>query len=109
VVRAGDDDWLVLVRWVLFTLVSAEEMGITRNNVLQRLHEPEMQQLTSLGNDASKALGIATGAGVRVIQSVGNYGEMFERNVGRDSPLKIERGLNRLWTKGGLMYAPPIR
>jgi len=108
-VRAGDDDWLILVRWVLFTLVDAEEMGLTRNNVLQRLREPEMQQLISLGNDANKALGIPVGAGVRAIQSVGNYGEMFERNVGRDSPLKIERGLNKLWTQGGLMYAPPIR
>jgi general L-amino acid transport system substrate-binding protein len=109
VVRSGDDDWLILVRWVLFTLVSAEEMGITRNNVLQRMREPEMQSLISVGNDASKGLGIAPGGGVRAIQSVGNYGEMFERNVGRDSPLKIERGLNRLWTKGGLMYAPPLR
>ena len=109
VVRAGDDDWLLLVRWVLFTLVSAEEMGITRNNVLQRMREPEMQSLISTGNDASKGLGIPAGAGVRAIQSVGNYGEMFERNVGRDSPLKIERGLNRLWTKGGLMYSPPLR
>jgi general L-amino acid transport system substrate-binding protein len=108
VVRAGDDDWLMLVRWVLFTLVDAEEMGLTRNNVLKRLREPEIQQLISAGNDASKSLDIPAGAGVRAIQSVGNYGEMFERNVGRDSPLKIERGLNKLWTQGGLMYAPPL-
>jgi len=108
-VRAGDDDWLMLVRWVLFTLISAEEMGITQNNVLVRFREPELQQLISVGDDASKGLGIAPGPGARAIQSVGNYGEMFERNVGRGSPLKIERGLNQLWTKGGLMYAPPLR
>jgi general L-amino acid transport system substrate-binding protein len=108
-VRAGDDDWLVLVRWVLFTLISAEEMGVTQNNVLARLREPEMQQLVEVGTDASKGFGIPTGAGVRLIQSVGNYGEMFERNLGRGSPLKIERGLNQQWNKGGLMYAPPLR
>lgn len=109
VVRAGDEDWLTVVRWVLFALVQAEEMGITQKNVLVRMREPEAQRLTGPGGEASKALGIDAGGGVRAIQSVGNYGEMFERNLGQGSLLKIERGLNQLWTKGGLMYAPPVR
>jgi len=108
-VRAGDDDWLTLVRWVLNALVAAEEYGITRSNVLQRIREPEGQRLLSASSDAGKALGVDADWAVRVIQSVGNYGEIFERNVGRDSPLKIERSLNRPWTQGGLMYSPPMR
>ena len=108
-VRAGDDDWLTLVRWVLNALVSAEELGLTRSNVLKRVREPEGQRLLSASSDAGKALDIDAGWAVGVIQSVGNYGEIFERNVGRGSPLKMERGLNQLWTQGGLMYAPPMR
>jgi general L-amino acid transport system substrate-binding protein len=108
-VQQGDDDWLTLVRWVLFTLVGAEEAGITRDNVGSRMDDPAVRQV--LGADAalSKALGTDPRWAVRAVQSVGNYGEMFERNLGTGSPLGIERGLNRLWTQGGLMYAPPVR
>lgn len=109
VVRAGDDDWLTMVRWVLFALVGAEENGITRDNVLQRMREPAYQRMLSASSETGKALGVDADWAVRAVQSVGNYGEMFERNVGAKSPLKIERGLNQLWTKGGLMYAPPLR
>jgi len=108
VVRAGDVDWLTLVRWVLFTLISAEEAGVTQGNLPERMKDPLVQRLMSAGDDFNKALGVEAGAGLRAVQSVGNYGEMYERNIGRDSPLKLERGLNRLWTQGGLMYSPPL-
>jgi len=111
VVLRGDDDWVTLVRWVLFTLVTAEEYGVTRDNVdagKEVNHDPRWVRLRDPDGDLAKALGVRRGWAVRAIKAVGNYGEMFERNLGRDSPLKIERGLNRLWTEGGLMYAPPV-
>jgi len=108
-VRNGDDDWLTLVRWVLFALVTAEETGVTRENIRERLRDPALQQSLGAGAELSKALGVEADWAVRAVQSAGNYGEMFERNVGSASPLKLERGLNRLWTEGGLMYAPPVR
>jgi len=108
-VRAGDDDWLTVVRWTLFALVSAEESGITRANLQERLRDPKMRRSIEAGKEFGVAMGIEPGWAARAIASVGNYGEMFERNVGRDSPLKLERGLNRLWNQGGLMYSPPYR
>lgn len=107
-VRADDDDWFTLVRLVLFALIGYEEAGITRDNVRERMNDPAMQRALGAGEEYNKALGIDAGAGLRILQSVGNYGEMFERNLGRDSPLKIQRGLNQLWTQGGLMYSPPL-
>ncbi len=109
VVRAGDDDWLTLVRWVLFVMIGAEEHGITRDNVHKRMNDPAVRRAFGADDEFSKMLGVEPGWGLRVLQSAGNYGEMFERNLGRASPLKLERGLNRLWTQGGLMYAPPLR
>ena len=108
-VRAGDDDWLTLVRWVLFALVTAEENGVTRANVRERLHDPEVQRALGAAGEFSTTLGVDPDWVARVIQSVGNYGEMFERNLGRHSPLQLERGHNQPWTRGGLMYAPPMR
>lgn len=108
-VRAGDDPWLTLVRWVLYALVAAEEHGITRDNVRQRMADPATQRLLGGGAEVSLMLGVEPGWGERALLSAGNYGEMFERNLGRASPLKLERGLNNLWNKGGLMYAPPVR
>jgi general L-amino acid transport system substrate-binding protein len=108
-VRAGDDDWLTLVRWVLYVMISAEEQDITRDNVRKRMSEPGIQRAFGAGDEFSKMLGIEAGWGLRLLQSAGNYGEMFERNLGRASALKLERGHNRLWTQGGLMYAPPLR
>jgi general L-amino acid transport system substrate-binding protein len=107
--RAGDEDWFTLVRWVLFGLIELEEAGITQENFAKRSQDPTVKRDIGVSNDVSKMLGVEPGWGVRVIQSVGNYGEMYERNLGAASPLKIERGLNRLWTQGGLMYAPPLR
>jgi general L-amino acid transport system substrate-binding protein len=109
VVRAGDEDWVTLVRWVLFMLVAAEEQGVTRDNVAMRMRDAALKRSIGAADEFSTALGVAPGWAVRVVQSAGNYGEMFERNLGRDSPLKLERGLNRPWTQGGIMYAPPLR
>ncbi len=106
--RAGDEDWFTLVRWVLFSLIELEEAGITQENYAKRNQDPTVKREIGISNDVSKMLGVEPGWGTRVIQSVGNYGEMYERNLGAKSPLKIERGLNRLWTRGGLMYAPPL-
>jgi len=111
-VLRGDDDWLTLVRWVLFALIAAEENGITRDNVRAvRESAPNPAVRRALGADAEvgRALGTDPEWALRAVQSVGNYGEMFERNLGGQSPLKLERGLNRLWTQGGLMYAMPVR
>jgi general L-amino acid transport system substrate-binding protein len=108
VVRSGDDSWLSLVRWVLYALIAAEESGITRDNLRERVKDPAVRRELGSAEETSRMLGIEKGWGVRALQSTGNYGEMFERNLGRDSPLKLERGLNNLWTNGGLMYAPPV-
>ena len=105
VVRRGDDEWLTMVRWVLFVLFAAEEKGITKDTA----RSPDARRALRTDNEAAKALGTDPDWALRAVQSVGNYGEIFERNVGSRSPLKLERGLNRLWTQGGLMYAPPMR
>lgn len=105
VVRRGDDDWLTLVRWVLFALLTAEEKGVTKETA----RNPDTARVLGADGDVAKALGTDSGWALRAVESAGNYGEMFDRNLGGGSPLKLERGLNRLWTGGGLMYAPPMR
>jgi general L-amino acid transport system substrate-binding protein len=113
-VLGGDTQWTSLVRWVLYTLLLAEEHGVTQANVGQKWPEIKQRKIRiwKLAGGTEANYGFLIGAtddmGLGVISAVGNYGEMYERNVGRDSPLKIERGLNRLWNDGGLMYAPPI-
>ena len=107
--RAGDEDWVTLVRWVLFVLIAADEAGVTRENVVTRMRDPRLRRFLGAADEFSKALGVQPGWVVRIVQSVGNYGEMFERNLGRASALKLERGLNRPWNQGGVMYAPPMR
>lgn len=109
VLRGSDQSWATLVRWVLFSMLAAEEVGVTRDNLQARLHDPAVQRALIADEDASRSLGVDRDWAVRAVQSVGNYGEMFERNLGRGSPLRLERGQNRLWTQGGLMYAPPMR
>jgi general L-amino acid transport system substrate-binding protein len=112
VVRRGDDDWFTLIRWVLFALIAAEEAGITQENIaanLKQTHDPVLRRAFGIEGGFGKALGVGDDWAVRAVKAVGNYGEMFEKNVGRGSKLKLDRGLNRLWTEGGLMYAPPLR
>ena len=105
VVRRGDEDWQTLVRWVLFALIAAEEHGVTRENA----GAPAARRVLGADAEVSRALGADPDWARRAVQSVGNYGEIFDRNLGAGSALKLERGLNRLWTQGGLMYAPPVR
>ncbi|RMG33238.1 MAG: amino acid ABC transporter substrate-binding protein [Gammaproteobacteria bacterium] len=112
VVRNGDEDWLKVVRWSLFAMINAEEMGVTSKNVDQikkTTKDPGKQRLLGLSGIKGKGLKIRDDWAYQIIKQVGNYGEAFERNVGMGSPLKIARGLNALWNKGGIQYAPPIR
>jgi general L-amino acid transport system substrate-binding protein len=110
-VRQGDDQWFNLVKWVHFAKLNAEELGVTRANVDERLKStnPEIRRLLGVEGDFGKPMGLTPDWAYRVIKHVGNYGEVFHRNVGDGSRLKIRRGLNNLWNKGGIMYAPPIR
>lgn len=111
VVRRDDDEWFSIVRWTLFALIEAEEYGVTRSNVEQQKTStnPAVQRLLGSNEDMGKLLQLDRDWAYRAIKAVGNYGEIFERNLGKQSPLKLPRGLNQLWTQGGLQYAPPIR
>jgi general L-amino acid transport system substrate-binding protein len=111
VVRQGDSQWFTIVRWVHFALLNAEELGVTKANVDQSLGStnPDVKRLLGKEGDFGKGLGLDNDWAYRIVKQVGNYGEIFDKNVGSGSRLKIDRGLNALWTKGGLQYAPPIR
>ncbi len=108
VVRQGDDKWFNIVKWSLYAMVNAEEMGITSKNAdsMKSSKNPSIGRF--MGGQGEK-LGLDNDWAYNIVKQVGNYGEAFERNVGMSSPLKISRGLNELWSKGGLQYAPPIR
>jgi general L-amino acid transport system substrate-binding protein len=111
-VRRGDDEWFAIVRWVVFGLLEAEEYGITKANVeaMQKdSKDPAIGRLLGTTEDTGKLLGLDKEWLARAVKSVGNYGEIFERNVGPKSVLGLPRGSNNLWSKGGLMYAPPVR
>ena len=109
--RQGDDQWDDIVDWVVYALIEAEEKGITSQNVDEKLksEDPDVKRMLGVTPGMGKALGLDEKWAYNAIKAVGNYGEIFERNVGDESPLKLDRGLNALWTKGGLMYAMPIR
>jgi general L-amino acid transport system substrate-binding protein len=112
VVRKGDDEWFDIVRWSLFAMVNAEELGITSANVeemVKTTKSPEIARLLGAEGDFGKDLKLPRDWVAQIVKQVGNYGESFERNMGAGSPLKIERGLNALWNKGGMQYAPPVR
>jgi len=111
VVRQGDDAWFNIVKWTLFAQINAEEMGITSGNISGKKNSknPSVQRLVGTSGDVGKKLGLSKDWAYNAIAQVGNYGEMFDRNVGPKTPLQISRGLNALWTKGGLQYAPPVR
>ncbi len=111
-VRRGDDEFFAVARWVVFGLIEAEEYGITKANVeaLQRdTKDPAVGRLLGTTEDTGKLLGLDKDWMVRALKATGNYGEIFERNVGPKSPLGLPRGSNNLWSKGGLIYAPPVR
>ncbi len=110
-VRQGDAQWTDIVRWTHFVMLDAEELGINKANVDEKLKsdDPETRRLLGVEGQYGEALGLTNDWAYRIIKHVGNYGEVFDRNIGQGSPLKIVRGLNALWTKGGLQYGPPIR
>jgi general L-amino acid transport system substrate-binding protein len=109
-VRRGDDEWFAIVKWTIYALLEAEEYGLTQANVdqMKSSQDPSVQRILGTSEDTGKLLGLDKGWAYAV-KSVANYGEIFERNVGPQSPLKLPRGMNNQWNKGGLMYAPPIR
>jgi general L-amino acid transport system substrate-binding protein len=110
-VRQGDDAWEDLVRWVHYAMVDAEELGVSKTNVDDQMKSPnpEIRRLLGVEGQFGQGIGLSNDWAYRIIKTLGNYGESFERNVGQGSPLKISRGLNALWTKGGLQYGIPIR
>jgi len=110
-VRHGDDQWFDIVKWVHFAMLTAEELDVTSKTLDEALKSgnPDVKRLVGTEGNYGEQLGLTKDWAYRIIKHVGNYGEVFERNVGQGSPLKIARGLNALWTKGGLKYAPPIR
>ena len=112
VVRQGDDEWFNIVRWSLFAMLNAEELGVTSANVDEMKassKDPGVRRLLGLEGIKGQGLKLSDDWAYNIIKQVGNYSEAFERNVGSGSPLKIARGLNALWNKGGIQYAPPIR
>jgi general L-amino acid transport system substrate-binding protein len=110
-VRHGDDQWFDIVKWTLYAMVTAEELGITQKNVdeMAKSEKPEVKRAVGTDGNLGEQLGLTKDWLVRIVKAVGNYGESFERNVGAGSKLGIARGLNQLWSKGGIQYAPPIR
>jgi general L-amino acid transport system substrate-binding protein len=110
-VRPGDVHWFEIVQWSLYAMLTAEELGVTQANVdtMLKSDNPAIRRLLGVEGDFGTGLGLTNDWAYRIIKAVGNYGESFERNLGMGSPIKIPRGLNALWTNGGLQYAPPIR
>lgn len=111
VVRQRDDDWLLIVKWTVYAMINAEELGVTSQNIDQALKskKPDVMRLVGTEGAYGEELGLTRDWAARIIRHVGNYGEVYDRNVGEGSKLKIPRGLNQLWNAGGIQYAPPIR
>ncbi len=111
VVRQGDDKWLTIVKWTHFLMLNAEEAGVTSANVeqMKTSDNPDIKRMLGTEGTFGEPMGLTNDWGANVIAKVGNYGEVFDRNIGPDTPLGISRGLNALWTKGGLQYGPPVR
>ena len=110
-VRRGDDEFFAISKWVLNALLEGDEYGLTQANLDEKKSsdDPNIQRILGTSEDMGSLLGLDKEWAYRALKAVGNYGEIFERNVGKNSPLKLERGLNRPWNQGGIMYAPPIR
>lgn len=110
-VRQGDAEWFNVVKWTHYALLNAEELGVTQANVeeMQDSENPEIRRLLGKDKNFGESIGLSQDWVVNIVKAVGNYGEIFERNIGVDTPLQIQRGQNALWTKGGLQYGMPIR
>jgi general L-amino acid transport system substrate-binding protein len=110
-VRHGDDQWFDIVKWVHFAMVNAEELNVNRANLEDQMKSdnPDIKRLLGTEGNFGEQFGLTKDWVYRIVKLVGNYGEVFDRNVGQGSPLKISRGLNALWNKGGVQYAPPVR
>lgn len=111
-VRQGDDEWFDIVRWTVFAMVNAEELGVTKANVddlAANSDNPEIRRLLGLDGEFGKTLGLTNDWVARIVRHVGNYGESFDRNLGTGSPMQLPRGVNALWSQGGIQFAPPIR
>ncbi len=110
-VRRGDDEFYAIAKWVIYGLIEAEEYGITQANVdqMKSSQDPVVMRIVGTSEDTGKLLGLDKDWMVRAVKATGNYGEIFARNVGEQTPLNLPRGVNNLWNKGGIQYAPPIR
>ena len=111
VVRQGDDQWADIARWTLNAMISAEELGVTSSNAesMKTSKNPEVRRLLGTEGDLGKQLGLSADWAYNIISKVGNYAEVYDRNIGPNTPIKLERGLNALWSKGGILYSPPFR
>lgn len=111
VVRQGDEQWFDIVKWTLFAMINAEELGVTSKTVddAMKSTSPDVRRLVGNEGNFGEHLGLSKDWAARIVKLVGNYGEIYDRNVGTGSKLNIDRGLNRLWNKGGIQYAPPVR
>ncbi|MFW6076574.1 MAG: amino acid ABC transporter substrate-binding protein [Hyphomicrobiales bacterium] len=111
VVRQGDDQWFNVVKWTYFALLVAEELGVDSDNIddMMDSDNPEIRRLVGAEGSFGEAIGLSNDWAVNIVKATGNYGEIFNRNVGPDTPLEIERGVNNLWTEGGIQYGMPIR
>ncbi len=110
-IRRGDDEFFAITKWVIYALIEAEEYGVNQANVdqMKTSTDPIIGRILGSTEDTGKLLGLDKEWAYRAIKAVGNYGEIFERNAGPSSPLGLPRGVNNLWNKGGIMYAPPVR
>jgi general L-amino acid transport system substrate-binding protein len=111
VVRQGDEQWFMIVRWLHFALVTAEELGVTSANVdeMKTSDDVNVKRLLGTEGEFGQGIGLDAAWAANAIKAMGNYGEIFERNIGQSTPIGLARGVNALWTDGGLQYAPPIR
>jgi general L-amino acid transport system substrate-binding protein len=110
-VRHGDDQWFDIVKWTLFAMIDAEELGVNQKNVdeMAKSDKPDLKRAFGTDGNLGEQLGLTKDWFSRIVKAVGNYGEIYDRNVGAGSKLQISRGINNLWNKGGIQYAPPIR
>lgn len=111
VVRQGDDQWANIVRWTLFAIINAEELGISQANIkkMNTSNNPSIKRFVGKNGGFGEKIGLKNDWSYQIIRQVGNYQEIFDRNLGEKTPLKVDRGINHLWTQGGIVYAPPFR